>query len=152
MPIHPLCGETFDVIRWVKFPDGRRYVEVQSQTDEVIRLPLSFTDRVPCLVPPRDGQRTVCFTASGLQRLASAIEATMGDHQNGKKVDVSKKVPSCGVTEQVTRDARNISSQRFSRKSTTAGTGPSCRASRSAGRAGSPDSDQRKPKQGGKEL
>jgi hypothetical protein len=150
MPIHPLCGETLEVIRWVRFPDGRRYVDVQHPHDgRVIRLPLAFTDRAPSLVAPSDGKKTTLFSAGGLQRLAAAIEAAKGRHQEGRKVDIGEEMSSRENTEQVIRNAKDTSPQPLSRQSASAGT--SCRASRSAGRAGPSDAAQGEEDRGGGE-
>ena len=152
MPIHPLCGETLEVVRWVRFPDGRRYVDVQHPHDgRVVRLPLAFTDRAPSLVPPGDGKETTLFSAGGLQRLAAAIEAAKGRDQEGRKVDIGEEMSFCENTEQVIRDAKDTSPQQLSRQSTSAGTGTSCRASRSAGRAGPSDAAQGEEDRGGGE-
>ncbi len=67
-----------------------------------MRLPLSFTDRVPSPIPPSNGKKTSLFTSFGLERLASAIEATRNDNQNGKKFDMEEKRIFSKNTEQVT--------------------------------------------------
>jgi hypothetical protein len=150
MPIHPLCGETLEVIRWVRLKDGRRYVDVQPpHSERVIRLPLSFTDRVPSPVPPSDGEKTSLFTGFGLQRLASAIEATRCDQQKGKKLDMEERRTSCENTEQVTGNAKTAATQRLNSPSPSAVPPASCRGSLSAGRTGPSDAAEGEKERGG---
>ncbi len=151
MPIHPLCGETLEVIRWVRFPDGRRYVDVQPHGGRVIRLPLAFTDRVPSRIPASDGQKISLFSADGLRRLAAAIEAAKNCHKKSLKLDKAKEKEFSEITEQVIRDAKDISPQQLSRQSTSAGTGTSRRASRSPSHNGPSDAAQGEKDGGGGE-
>ena len=151
MPIHPLCGETLEVIRWVRFPDGRRYVDVQPHGGRVIRLPLAFTDRAPSPVPASDGQKTSLYSAGGLRRLAAGIEAAKNCHQKGIKVDTAEEMSFSENTEQVIRDTKDISPQQLSRQSTSAGTGASHRACRSPSHIGPSDAAQGEKNRGGGE-
>jgi hypothetical protein len=150
MPIHPLCGERLEVIRWVRLPDGRRYVDVQQpHSERAMRLPLSFTDRVPSPIPPSNGKKTSLFTSFGLERLASAIEATRNDNQNGKKFDMEEKRIFSKNTEQVTGNAEITTTQRLNCPSPSAGPPASCRSSLSTGRTGPSDATQGEKKRGG---
>jgi hypothetical protein len=93
--------------------------------------------------------RASALSAGGLQRLAAAIEAAKGRHQEGRKVDIGEEMSSRENTEQVIRNAKDTSPQPLSRQSASAGT--SCRASRSAGRAGPSDAAQGEEDRGGGE-
>jgi hypothetical protein len=114
-----------------------------------MRLPLSFTDRVPSPVPPSDGEKTSLFTAFGLQRLASAIEATRSD--KGKKLDMEERRLFCENTEQVTGNAETTSIQRRNCPSPSAVPPASCRGSLSAGRTGPSDAAQGEKERGGEQ-
>jgi hypothetical protein len=77
MPIHPLSGIELAVVRFERdYQHGARYVVVERpHGGPHLRLPLEWTDRGPPWVPPQVSGRPVRLAASGLLRLAKAVQA-----------------------------------------------------------------------------
>ena len=76
MPIHPLNGVDLAVVRFERdYQHGGRYVVVERpQGGPVLRLPIEWTDRGPPWVPAQVDGRPVRLAASGLLRLARAVQ------------------------------------------------------------------------------
>jgi hypothetical protein len=139
LPVHPLAGQQLAVVRHVRSVDGqRRYVDAEHPRGWTIRLPVEWTDRGSPQAPPRIGKREIRIGASGLLKLAAAVEVALGE-----KLDLISQ------SEQMARYT-DAGSEGQPRSVVGAASECAARCARRVGRARSQDAVRRDRRPGGK--
>lgn len=80
LPIHPLLGQSLQVVRAVRRPDGQGFVDVEHPAGGTLRLPDGWTDRGrPSPAAVTVAGRAPRATAEGLLKVARVVAAALGD-------------------------------------------------------------------------
>ena len=91
LKVHPLVGQSIEVIRRVRAHDGRVYLDLLHPDGRAVRLPVEWTDLA---VPSPDPSVATRSTAGGLLALRTFLESFRGEG-----VDMSNEPTNTSTSE-----------------------------------------------------